>query len=163
MSLTYIIRHTRENLKKCSLRGLEGRPGLTFFSYPECALGKETLPPLDNVLLLDLSGRPLTREDSGFGLILLDGTWKLAQKMAKNCKELHGLSCRSIPAGFQTAYPRCQHDCPDPSQGLASIEALYVAFSILGYPVEGLLDGYYWKEQFLEKNREIFLLNNIYQ
>lgn len=80
--------------------------------------------------------------------------------MAKNTKELQSVACRSIPSGFQTAYPRCQNDCPDPSQGLASIEALYVAFYILGWPLDGILDGYHWKEHFLEKNKEIFLLNN---
>lgn len=153
---TYIIRHSRENLKKCSLRGLETRQDMAFFTYPDCALGKEKLPLLDNFIVLDLDGPPLTIEDSGCGLVLIDGTWRLAQKIMQVTKELHCLQRRSIPGGFQTAYPRCQHDCPDPSQGLASVEALYVAYSILGRSTEGLLNGYYWKESFLEKNKNFF-------
>jgi pre-rRNA-processing protein TSR3 len=153
---TYIIRHDRENLKKCSLRGLETRQDVMFFTYPNCALGKEKLPSLGNCIVLDLDGPPLSAADSECGLVLLDGTWRLAQKMGQVMKELHPLEKRSIPPGFQTAYPRRQHDCPDPSQGLASIEALYIAFSLLGRSTEGLLDFYYWKELFLEKNKNFF-------
>jgi pre-rRNA-processing protein TSR3 len=35
---------------------------------------------------------------------------------------------------------------------LASIEALYMAYHLLGRPTEGLLDGYRWAEVFLELN-----------
>jgi pre-rRNA-processing protein TSR3 len=31
---TIILRHKKENLKKCSLRGLEPREDLRFFTYP---------------------------------------------------------------------------------------------------------------------------------
>jgi pre-rRNA-processing protein TSR3 len=63
----------------------------------------------------------------------------------------------SVPSCFETAYPRRQPDCPDPSKGLASIEALYLAYVILGKPPTGLLDNYYWKELFLEKNKSALL------
>jgi pre-rRNA-processing protein TSR3 len=66
--------------------------------------------------------------------------------------EIQHLPRRSLPKGFQTAYPRRQLDCPDPSQGLASIEALYIAFFLLGRECDFLLDGYYWKELFLQRN-----------
>jgi pre-rRNA-processing protein TSR3 len=40
----------------------------------------------------------------------------------------------------------------DPDNGLASVEALYLAHHILGRPVEGLLDHYHWAAEFLELN-----------
>jgi len=40
----------------------------------------------------------------------------------------------------------------DPTNGLASIEALYVAYHILGRPTEGLLDHYRWANEFLDSN-----------
>lgn len=150
---TIIIRHVRENMKKCSLRGLEGRLDVQFFTYPKCAQGKEILPCLAGYVVLDVEGEPLSTKDASWGLILLDGTWRLAEKMQKNIPELQNLPKRSIPGGFKTAYPRRQDDCPDPESGLASIEALYIAYLFSGRSVEGLLDGYYWRDLFLEKNR----------
>ena len=54
--------------------------------------------------------------------------------------------------GLKTAYPREQGDCVDPEPGLASIEALFIAYRLLGYSTEGLLDYYYWKEKFIKIN-----------
>jgi pre-rRNA-processing protein TSR3 len=60
---------------------------------------------------------------------------------------------RSLPKEFQTAYPRRQNDCPDPKRGLASIEAIFIAYLKMGRKTDGLLDNYYWKESFLTCNR----------
>ena len=152
---TVIIRHVRENMKKCSLRGLEGRLDFKFYTYPRCAVGKESLPDLSGYILLDVEGEPLTSKDCSLGFLLLDGTWRLAEKMQKNIPEIQHLPKRSIPAGFKTAYPRRQDDCPDPEAGLASIEALYVAYLVAGKPLDGLFDGYYWADEFLSKNCEL--------
>lgn len=138
---TIIWRHRRENLKKCSLRGLERREELSFYTYPN-----EPLPSLDGFLLLTIDAPPLTRADSHFGLLLLDGTWRYAERMER---QLPPCERRSLPPISQTAYPRRQEECPDPSRGLASVEALYLAYSILGWDVEGLLDHYHWREEFL--------------
>lgn len=154
---TIIIRHTRENLKKCSLRGLENKADFRFFTYPDCALGKQTIGPLEGYLVLDVEGEPISPADYSLGLILIDATWRLADKMNANTSALQGCLRRSIPSGFQTAYPRRQDDCPDPEAGLASIEALYISYLLMGRSIVGLLDTYYWKEQFLEKNRSILL------
>lgn len=151
MSLpTIIIRHVRENRKKCSLRGLEGSCEYLFFSYPDCILNKNQL---ENYLLLDLEGEPLSEKESEKGLILVDATWRLAEKIVRCTPALQGVPRRKLPHGFQTAYPRRQDDCPDPQAGLASIEALYIAYHIMGKSAAGLLDNYYWKEKFLEKNK----------
>ena len=54
--------------------------------------------------------------------------------------------------GWQTAYPRTSRLGTDPNNGLASVEALYVAYHLLGRPTEGLLDHYRWAEEFLRIN-----------
>jgi len=144
---TIILRHRKENLKKCSLRGLESREDLQFFTYP-----KDPLPSLENYLLLSLEGEPLSAKDREKGIFLIDGTWKYAQVMERSLKEPHLFERRSLGAEFQTAYPRRQEDCPEPMRGLASVEALFIAYHLLGRRAEGLLDGYHWREEFLRKN-----------
>jgi pre-rRNA-processing protein TSR3 len=137
------LRHRRENLKKCSLRGLEGRSDLLFFSYPNAA----PLPDLSAYLLLKIGAPLLEPSDKGRGILLLDGTWRLTAIMERTLP--WKLAARSLPAHYKTAYPRCQTHCPNPSQGLASIEALFLAYLMLERPTEGLLDHYYWKGEFL--------------
>ena len=144
---TVILRHQRENLKKCSLRGLEKREDFLFFTYP-----KDSLPPLDGYIVLALDAPPLSTEDFASGLFLIDGTWRYAEKMYHNTKGVAQLTKRSLPPHYRTAYPRRQEDCEDPERGLASIEALYIAYHLLGRETEGLLDHYHWKEDFLLKN-----------
>ena len=144
-SPTLILRHKRENLKKCSLHGLEGRPDCQFFTYP-----KDTLPTLENYLLLTPGAPELKPADASRGILLVDGTWRYAEKMIQQLQVPHLFECRSLPAHFETAYPRRQ----EISTGLASIEALYIAYFILGRSTDGLLDFYFWKENFLQKNRD---------
>lgn len=141
---TIIWRHRKENLKKCSLRGLEKRADMLFVTYPTPL----SFDP-DSYILLSMEGPPLSLKDREKGLLLIDGTWKYASIMEN---QLPKIEKRSIPQGFITAYPRKQTACPDPEIGLASIEALYIAYHLLGYPFEGLLDNYYWKEDFFRKN-----------
>jgi pre-rRNA-processing protein TSR3 len=143
---TVIVRHRKENLKKCSLRGLEGREDLYFSKYHT-----PILPNLEGYVLLDLEGPPLSSQDRDKGLVLLDGTWRYASKMRENIPFLDDLPKRSLPLAY-TAYPRRQEDCSEPERGLASVEALYLAYCILERDAEGLLDHYYWKDQFLQKN-----------
>lgn len=143
-----IIHHRRENLKKCSLRGLEKRSDLHFYTYP-----KDSVPPFTGLILLSFEGEPLTLADKDRGLVIVDGTWKLAQAIYKNTPGLHELERRSIPLQFTTAYPRRQDDCEDPERGLASVEALFVARKLQGRDTAGLLDDYYWKEKFLALNK----------
>ena len=143
---TLILRHKRENLKKCSLSGLENRSDFIFLTYP---LPK--LPNLDQYCILTLDAPQLSLEDANRGLFLMDGTWRYARLMSKIIPTQGNHIYRSLPPHFQTAYPRRQPDCPDPKRGLASIEALYAAYSILERPTEGLLDRYHWKEEFLSQ------------
>jgi len=145
MKPTVILRHRRENLKKCSLRSLEGRPGFVFYTYPV-----DPLPDLTGYLLLKVGAPPLTEKDAGCGIFLIDATWRLAQIMEKQVTQK--LEARSLPSGYRTAYPRKQTGCPDPESGLSSIEAIYLAHRILGREDERLMSGYYWKDLFFEIN-----------
>jgi pre-rRNA-processing protein TSR3 len=144
---TIILRHKRENLKKCSLRGLETRADFRFFTYPPVLL-----PDLSRYFLLSLDGPPLSAKDKDLGIFLIDATWRHAETIYRQLPMPHTFVKRSIPAHFQTAYPRRQEDCPDQTRGLASIEALFIAYMLLGRNTSGLLDNYHWKDAFLQAN-----------
>lgn len=144
---TVIVRHRKENLKKCSLRGLEQRADFQFFVYPS-----EVLPKLENHILLAMEGPELSEADSGKGLVVIDATWRYAAQMLKAVDQQQTIEKRTLPANLRTAYPRRQSDCPDPERGLASIEAIYASYRILGRDCTGLLDDYYWREAFLRLN-----------
>ncbi|CUI17193.1 conserved hypothetical protein [Candidatus Protochlamydia naegleriophila] len=145
---TVVIRHRLENLKKCSLRGLESRSDFIFLTYPY-----KSLPDLSGYIILAVDAPPLSVDDAKRGLLVLDATWRYAEKMMKPLHQQPQYIYRSLPHHYRTAYPRCQHDCPDPERGLASIEAIYLSYLLMGRSVEGLLDRYYWKEQFLRINQ----------
>jgi pre-rRNA-processing protein TSR3 len=139
---TFIWRHRKENLKKCSLRGLEIRADLTFLTYPT-----DPLPILNGYVILSMDGEPLSEADRDRGLLLIDGTWRYAEKMERAIKQ--PFETRSLPTGYRTAYPRRQDDCADPERGLASVEALYLAYLLMGRDPAGILDHYHWRETFL--------------
>ncbi|MBF5058555.1 hypothetical protein [Candidatus Neptunochlamydia vexilliferae] len=141
-----ILRHRKENLKKCSLAGLESREEMHFLTYPT-----DPIPFLPNTILLTLDAPPLSPADKDHGLFLIDGTWKYAAVMERQLPHKEKWIRRNLPSDVRTAYPRKQTDCVDPTRGLASVEALYVAYDILGWDTTGLLDHYFWKEEFLKK------------
>lgn len=139
---TTVIRHPKERISKCSLRFLHERPEMTFlrakkgFSFDATGF---------TVLAVDAS--PLSAADADRPLLLLDSTWRYLPDLAA-CLVGEGVP-RSIPAGVETAYPRVSKVFEDPTAGLASVEALYVARRLLGDDDPSLLDGYHWKEPFL--------------
>jgi pre-rRNA-processing protein TSR3 len=98
--------------------------------------------------LLAVDAEPLSTKDNERPLLLLDSTWRwLPQLLACVSGEpIH----RSIPGNVRTAYPRISKVFEDPEAGLASIEALYLARKLLGDDDPSLLDGYHWKDQFLQ-------------
>ncbi len=148
-----IIRHRKENLKKCSLRGLESRADCLFLTYPSC--NDEHLTKIvRGAILLDMEGADLSPADVG-PLVILDGTWAYASAMSAAMPQLKECIRRRIPGDWKTAYPRYQTACVDPARGLASVEAMYAAAVHLGRSTERLLDSYYWKDQFLLLNRHI--------
>jgi pre-rRNA-processing protein TSR3 len=141
---TVIVRHAHENPRKCSVFPLRGRPDVVFLNYPV-----RVRPDLGGYLRLAAEGPPLTAADAGKGLLLLDGSWRWAAAMTRDFADVPP---RSL-SGWKTAYPRVSKQGTDPDNGLASVEALYVAYHLLGRPTAGLLDHYHWAAEFLSGNR----------
>src|SRR5262249_27100904 len=103
---------------------------------------------LDGYVRLAAEGPPLSSEDSASGLLLLDGSWRWAEVMNRCFLDVPP---RSL-TGYRTAYPRVSKRGTDPDNGLASVEALFVAYLMLGRPIGGLLDHYRWAKEFLSQN-----------
>ncbi|HEB51889.1 MAG TPA: hypothetical protein ENI87_01410 [bacterium] len=139
---TTVIRHPKERVRKCSLRFLHDRPEMTFLR------GKPDLRfDATGFVLLAVDAEPLSLQDRGHPLLLLDSTWRWLPQL-QQCVVGQPLR-RSIPGGLRTAYPRVSKLFADPTGGLASIEALYVARKLLGDDDPTLLDGYHWQQEFL--------------
>jgi len=141
--VTVIVRHARENPRKCTIYPLRGRPDMLFCGYPV-----RQRPPLEGYIRLAADGPELSAADATSGLLLLDGSWRWAGAMTRDFADV---TPRSLH-GYRTAYPRVSKLGTDPDNGLATIEALYIAYRILGRPTEGLLGHYRWAEEFLRVN-----------
>ena len=148
---TVVIRHPREMLSKCSLTPVQDRPDtidwLKFYTARQ-----ELRFDANGYTELAVDAPPLSEADAGRPFLLLDATWRLLPKV--RTKVFGQTVRRSIPSHWVTAYPRVSKTMPDPAGGLASIEALFVAQAMLGHAMPSLLDGYYWKSQFLALNSE---------
>ncbi len=140
---TIIVVHRRENRKKCSVEPLRGRAGFVFRTYPD-----DEPESLTGYVKLGIGGPLLSEADRDCGLLFIDGTWKLAERMDKQYAHV---PVRSL-LPWQTAYPRVSKQFEDPSAGLATIEAIFLAFRMLGRDTRGLLDQYHWIEEFLRRN-----------
>ena len=140
---TVIVVHPKERRSKCSVEPLRGRDDFAFFTFPE-----QVTLPLDGYVRLGLGGPELSEEDSASGLLVLDGTWKLAARMEP---AYQSIPVRTLPP-LKTAYPRTSKVFNDPDGGLATIEAVYGALKIMRRPLDGLLDEYHWKSEFLNNN-----------
>jgi pre-rRNA-processing protein TSR3 len=141
--VTVIVRHPKENPRKCSVLPLRGRPDLLFLKHPI-----PEPPSLEGYIRLSAEGPPLSAADADSGVLLLDGSWRWVDVMQR---EFQAVPARSLH-GYRTAYPRASKLGTDPSNGLASVEALFLAYHILGRPTDGLLDHYHWAEEFLRLN-----------
>lgn len=140
---TVIVRHTHENPRKCSVLPLRGRPDMVFLTYPV-----KQRPPLEGYVRLAAEGPALSAVDADKGILLLDGSWRWAAAMTHDFVDVPP---RSL-SGWRTAYPRVSKLGTDPDNGLASIEALFIAYHLLGRPTAGLLDHYHWADAFLQAN-----------
>jgi pre-rRNA-processing protein TSR3 len=140
---TVIVRHTHENPRKCSVLPLRGRRDIVLLNYPLAVK-----PPLDGYVRLAAEGPELSPADAASGLLLLDSSWRWADKMTRDFLDVPPRSLH----GWRTAYPRVSRRGTDPENGLASVEALFAAYRILGRPTVGMLDHYRWAEEFLRVN-----------
>ena len=142
---TIIVVHPKERRSKCTVEPLRGRGDFVFWKYPH--RGAESL---DNYIQLGIDGPELSEADCDRGLLVLDGTWRYAGQMLEQYKDV---PVRSL-SGWKTAYPRNSKVFDDPSGGLATIEAIYIAYEILKRDTTGLLDSYHWRDEFLAANFE---------
>jgi pre-rRNA-processing protein TSR3 len=141
---TVIVRHSHENPKKCSVVPLRGREDVTFLTYP-----LKERPLLEGYVRLAADGPELSPDDAACGILLLDGSWRWAEVMNRDFLDVPPRSLH----GYRTAYPRVSKQGTDPDNGLASIEALFVAYRMLGRPTDGLLDHYRWAAEFWRINQ----------
>ncbi|MBC2594337.1 hypothetical protein H5P28_08685 [Ruficoccus amylovorans] len=172
---TVVIRHPKERLSKCSLEPLRGRPDLVFIKakpglrfdasgFVLLHTGGGVLCPADAVPNEEekacAAQRAMTACSLGplpacFGegkvrpFLLLDSTWRLLPQL-EACLTGNPLP-RRLPDGVRTAYPRVSKLAPEPSGGLASVEALYLARRLLGDNDPSLLANYHWREEFLAR------------
>ncbi len=140
---TIIVRHPRENPRKCSILPLRARADLVFLGFP-----LPEKPDLNGYIRLAADGPELTAADRDFGVLLLDGSWRWAETMTSAFGDVPPRSLH----GFRTAYPRVSKQGTDPDNGLASVEALFLAYHLLKRPTAGLLDQYRWAAEFLRLN-----------
>lgn len=143
---TIIVVHPRERRSKCSVEPLRGRDGFTFWTFP-----KRGCEPLDGYVRLGFGGPLLTPADALSGLLVLDATWKYAERMERDYAAVPVLSL--LP--WRTAYPRASKLFTDPAGGLATIEAMYAAYVQMGRDPAGLLEGYRWRAEFLAQNADL--------
>jgi pre-rRNA-processing protein TSR3 len=140
---TVIVRSPRELPAKCSILPLRGRADLIFLNHPCC-----DLPDLSSYVRLAPEGPELSAADAAAGLLLLDGSWRHAGLMTRAFRDVPPRSLN----GYRSAYPRRSKVFRDPENGLATIEALFLAYHLLRRPTEGLLDRYRWAAEFLRLN-----------
>jgi pre-rRNA-processing protein TSR3 len=142
-----------ERPQKCSILPLEGRSDFDVRRFergkPIAALGAD--------VLLHIDGEPLDAMDLSAvkSLAFVDCHWRrcggIVQQIDRPLPRL-----ARIPAGFKTAYPRRNKDDKDPPDGLATIEAVYIAAAFCGVRDDTLLARYHWGAEFLQLNAEVF-------
>ncbi len=144
-----LLRLNKESPKKCSLTPLRQRQDLPV-RWIHCAIGDDI--DVGDVVLLHPDGEVLSPADQDRPLLLIDSSWRDLPRVLRGVRG--DLRLRRLPSGLQTAYPRKSSTFDDPSNGLASIEALHAAVTLLGKRDDSLLDGYYWAEEYLRLNAD---------
>lgn len=140
---TVIVVHPRERRAKCTVRPLRGRSDIAFCNFPRMPYD------LSGYVRLGMGGPILDPGDAAHGLLVLDGTWRHVEPMQRAYADI---PIRSLPP-LITAYPRTSKVHQDPDGGLATVEAVYAAYRLLGRDPTGLLDHYHWATEFVEQNR----------
>lgn len=142
-----------ERPQKCTILPLEGRADFKIYRFERGKL----ISPLSADLLLHIDGESLDQMDlAGVqSLAFVDCHWRRCSGIIKQIQiPLPRLA--KIPSGFRTAYPRRNKDNNDPSDGLATIEAVFIAAAFCGRRDETLLERYHWRREFLDLNKEVF-------
>jgi pre-rRNA-processing protein TSR3 len=144
-----LLRLKKESPKKCSLTPLRRRDELPV-RWIHCAIGDEV--DVGDVVLLHPDGEVLSPQDRDRPLLLIDSSWRDLPRVLRGVSG--DMRLRKLPNCLRTAYPRKSLTFDDPTNGLASIEALHAACALLGKRDDSLLDGYYWADEYLRLNAE---------
>jgi pre-rRNA-processing protein TSR3 len=154
-----IIVDIGETPNKCTIAPLKFRPDFRLFPV----FGEGPLGPLSAPLLLHHEGECLTQwgatREPVPALASVDCVWR---RLPKLMGRIHWINKKApvlarIPPGFKTVYPRVGRPNADPENGLATIEAIFVASAILGRWDPTLLSKYYFGRRFIEENAPRFL------
>lgn len=140
---TVVVVHQKERRSKCTVEPLRKRSDMLFYRYPL----RQRLQ-LQNYVRLAMDGPHLSTADRGRGLLILDATWRLVAPMVVDFRDVEP---RSLPPA-RSAYPRTSKISTDPLGGLATVEAVYLAYVLLGRDPAGLLNDYRWSQEFLRIN-----------
>lgn len=144
--VTIIVVHPRERRAKCTVQPLRKQPGFQFYKHPRYP------QDLTGYVRLGMGGPLLSAADENCGLLVLDGTWRWVEPMERLAASI---PIRSLPP-LTTAYPRSSKVSDDPEGGLATIEAIYAAYRLLGRDTRSLFDHYRWGQQFIEQNAALW-------
>ena len=157
-----VIIDSSETPNKCTIAPLAHRPDFRLFRVK----GSGALGPLNSPILLHHEGQCLTTIHKSFseisGIATVDCVWKRLEGLLKRIAEPRPTFAR-IPDGFETAYPRRSENNSDPTGGLATIEAIFVAAALLGKWDVSLLSEYYFGRKFIELNAKQFLDLGVHQ
>ncbi len=157
-----IILDRQETANKCTIAPLLSRPDFRMIHVK----GAAVFGPLTAHLLLHHEGKCLTQVQDSIsevkGIASIDCVWSRLDGLMRRIQGDLPLFV-SIPAGFQTAYPRRSAKKTDPEFGLATIEALFVAVAVLGQWDSSLFEKYYFGREFIEVNKKRFLELGVFQ
>jgi pre-rRNA-processing protein TSR3 len=142
-----------ETPNKCTILPLADRADFLIMrparSEPIPTLTGDLLLHPDGELLSQIKGLNVKR------LSVIDSNWKwLPLLMGRVQPPVPRLA--RIPAGFKTAYPRRSKKNTDPEEGLATIEAVFIAAAFLGHWDETLFAKYHFGAEFLAMNQDTF-------
>jgi pre-rRNA-processing protein TSR3 len=157
-----VVIDSPETANKCTIAPLSDRSDFHLFRVA----GSGIFGPLRSSVLLHHEGLCLSkvRESIGAvqGVASIDCVWRRLDDLMRRIEGPLPVLVR-IPDGFETAYPRRNKKDLDPTGGLATIEAIFVAAAILGNWDVSLLSKYYFGRQFIELNKNRFLELGLHQ
>ena len=151
-----VVLDTGETPNKCTIAPLSQRSDFSLFRVK----GNAPLGPLLSPILLHPEGECLTSLRNSLGPIQgiasIDCVWRRLNVLLPRIEGRLPTLAR-IPNGFETAYPRHNKRNLDPTEGLATIEAIFVAAALVGNWDASLLSDYHFGRKFVELNRDLFL------
>ena len=146
-----ILIDKKENPRQCTIHPLKDRSDFSIRYFGK----RKAIPAFTSEVLLHVDGdslNELSQKKPVASIGLIDCTWKkVPSALARLEAPLPRLV--RIPEGFLTAYPRRNKEGKDPLEGLATIEALFIAAAFFGNWDESLLKHYHFKDDFLKINK----------